>query len=88
MQVHTKFYRPFAIGVAVTWAGFLSAILEYTFPNLSVIMSTRNRPFLPGYLSSLENVDGKKRYKEKLAIIGSLDPYEIVRSEWLDDIDL
>ena len=31
---------------------------------------------MPGYLSSLENVDGKKRYKEKLAIIGGLDPYE------------
>ncbi len=50
-----------------------------------VIMSTRDRPFLPGYLSS---VDGKKQHIDKLAIIGDLDPYETVRSEWLHDIDL
>ena len=51
------------------------------------IMSSKTRPFLPGYLSSLENVDGKKRYKETLAILDGLDPCETVRSEWLDDID-
>ena len=45
-------------------------------------------PFLPGYLPSLENAIAKKRYKEKLGIIGGLDPYEIVRSEWVDDIDM
>ena len=48
---------------------------------MSSMMSTKNRPFLPGYLPSLENAIAKKRYKEKLDIIGGLDPYEIVRSE-------
>ena len=51
-------------------------------------MSTRNRPFLPCYLSSLEIADAKKWYKEKLAIISGLDPYEMVRSEWFDDVDM
>lgn len=55
---------------------------------MSSMMSTKNRPFLPGYLPSLENASAKKRYKENLGIIGGLDPYEIVRSEWVDDIDM
>ena len=74
-----------AIGVAVTWASFLSAILVYMLPRvrcmMSSMMSTKNRPFLPDYLPSLENAVAKKRYKEKLGIIGGLDPYEIVSSK-------
>ena len=52
------------------------------------VMGSKNRPFLAGYLCSLECLDGKKRYKGKLALIDGLDPYETVTSEWLDDIDL
>ena len=52
------------------------------------VMGSKNRPFSPGYLSSLESLAAKKRCQEKLALIGRLDPYETVRSEWLDDVDL
>ena len=52
------------------------------------IMSSKTRPFLAGYLSSLENDESKKRYREKLATIGGLDPYETSRSDWLDDVDM
>lgn len=47
----------------------------------------RNRPFLPGYVSTLENTDARKRYEEKLSTIDGLDPYEIPKSEWLDDVE-
>ena len=76
-------YRPLAIGVSLSGHVFLSAMLVY----MRISMSNRNRPFLPGYLSSLENSDAKKRYSDKLAIIG-LDPYETARNEWLDDVDM
>ena len=52
------------------------------------VMGSKNSPFLPGYLSSLKSLDGKKRYKEKLALIDGLDPCETVTSEWFDDIVL
>lgn len=48
-------------------------------------MAVRKTPFLPGYLSSLVNSDAKKRYQEKLSIINGLDPYETLKSDWLDD---
>ena len=51
-------------------------------------MKSSKKAFLPGYLSSLQDADGKKRYLEKLSMIGGLDPYETARNEWLDDVDL
>ena len=33
--------------------------------------------FLSGYFSSLLNQDGKKRYLEKISIIGGFDPYDM-----------
>ena len=68
--------------------GFPVGHIRVHVSKLFDIMSSKNRPFLPGYLSSLENLDGNKRYKEKLAIIGGLDPYKTIRSKWFDDIDL
>ena len=47
-----------------------------------------NKRFFPGYLTSIQDVDAKKRYLDKLSIIGGLDPYETDRSEWQDDVDL
>ena len=55
---------------------------------LTELIQYLNRPFLPDYHPSLENAIAKKWYKEKLGIIGGLDPYEIIRSEWVDDIDI
>ena len=43
---------------------------------------------LPGYFLSLQDKDGRKRYMEKLMAIGGVDPYEIPKNEWQDDIDL
>ena len=43
---------------------------------------------LPGYFSSLQDSEGKRRYLEKLSEIGGLDPYETMKNEWQDDIDL
>ncbi len=52
-------------------------------------MSTRSsKGFLLGYMSTLQNLDARKRYQEKLDIIGGLDPYETDRIEWRDDIDM
>ena len=43
---------------------------------------------LPGYFLSLQDKNGRKRYMEKLMAIGGVDPYEIPKNEWQDDIDL
>ena len=55
---------------------------------MSTKTSTKKACFLPEYLNSLESTESKKRYREKLSIIGCLDPYETVKSQWCDDIDL
>ena len=47
-----------------------------------------SKRFLPGYMTLIQDQDAKKRYSDKLGIIGGLDTYETVRSEWQDDVDL
>ena len=49
---------------------------------------SRKKLLLGGYFSALKDVDGKKRYQDKLKLLEGLDPYETTRSEWLDDVDL
>jgi hypothetical protein len=46
-------------------------------------MSTNKRLLLPGYFASMKDEDGKKRYLDKLHILGGLQ-----RNEWQDDVDL
>ena len=48
----------------------------------------KRKCMLPGYFLSLQDKDGRKRYMEKLMAIGGVDPYEIPKNEWQDDIDL
>ncbi len=36
----------------------------------------------------MKDVDGRKRYQDKLSLLGGLDPYETTRAEWQDDVDL
>ena len=49
---------------------------------------SRKKLLLGGYFSALKDVDGKKRYQDKLKLLEGLDSYETTRSEWLDDVDL
>ena len=42
---------------------------------------------LPGYFEGLQHKDSKRRYLEKMKNINGEDPYEIPRSEWIDDVD-
>jgi len=49
--------------------------------------STR-KLLLGGYYSALKDIDGRKRYQDKLSLLGGLDPYETTRTEWQDDVDL
>ena len=39
-------------------------------------------------MTSIQDQHAKKRCLDRLGIIGGLDPYQIVRSEWQDDVDL
>ena len=48
----------------------------------------KKRPFVEGYLSSIQDQDAKKRYLDKLDAICGLDPYETEKKQWKDDIDL
>ena len=43
---------------------------------------------LPGYFSSIQDHEAKGRYLEKLKILSGMDPYEIQREYWNDDVDL
>ena len=44
---------------------------------------------IPRYASTvLSDEDSKKRYKNKLQLINGLDPYEIPKREWKDDVEL
>ena len=48
----------------------------------------KKRLLLGGYFSSMQDQAAKKRYLDKLLLIGGLDPYETERNEWEDDVDL
>lgn len=48
----------------------------------------KKRLMLGGYFATLKDSDGRKRYLEKLSILGGLDPYETARNEWQDDVDM
>ena len=44
--------------------------------------------FLQGYHESLSSADSKKRYSDKLKLVDGIDPYEVKKNEWQDDVDL
>ena len=48
--------------------------------------SKKKRLLLGGYFSSMKDQDAKRRYIDKLRVIGGLDETE--RKEWKDDVDL
>jgi len=48
----------------------------------------KNAAFLPGYCSTITEVNGKERYLVKLRLLDGLDPYEVKRDDWKDDIGL
>ena len=89
--------RPFAVGGVLT--SVVRALLPFRHvgePRCPIVgsctMKWSKAAFLPGYLSSLQDAKGnaeeKKRWLEKLSVIGGVDPYETARNERLDDIDL
>ena len=43
--------------------------------------------FLPGYDTLLSDAS-KKRYSDKLNLMDGVDPYEVAKHEWKDDVDL
>ena len=43
---------------------------------------------LPGYSKTLVSEDSKRRYREKLKIINEINPYELSKKEWQDDVNL
>ena len=44
--------------------------------------------FLPGYSDTLLSDASKKRYSDKLNLMDGVDPYEVAKHEWKDDVDL
>ena len=47
---------------------------EPRFPSVGrYTMKSSKKAFLPGYLLSLQDAEGKKRYLERLSVIGGLD---------------
>ena len=44
--------------------------------------------FLPGYSGTLLSDASKKRHSDKLNLMDGVDPYEVAKHEWKDDVDL
>ena len=51
-------------------------------------MSVQFAQHLKNYFYQLTDQAGRKRYIDKLASIGGIDPYEIQVTNWCDDITL
>ena len=49
--------------------------------------ASKKRLLLDSYFSSMKDRDAKRRYRDKLRVIGGLDSYETERKEWKDDVD-
>ena len=43
---------------------------------------------LPGYKDTLTDLRSKERYQEKLKLLNGIDPYELPREAWKDDVDI
>ena len=50
--------------------------------------STKKKLLLGGYFSAMKDEVAKKRYLDKLQVVGGLDPYETGKNECEDDVDL
>ena len=77
------------------WAEFCtpSAILEYSEvmasnSGSSSAASASSSRLFPNYQNTLTDSSSKKRYQEKLKLINNVDPYETLREDWTDDVDL
>lgn len=46
------------------------------------------RGLIRAYCTTIADADSKKRYEDKLELVNGIDPYEIPRSEWQDNVDL
>ena len=44
--------------------------------------------FLPGYCDTLSSDASKRRYSDKLKLVNGIDPYEIKKNVWQDDVNL
>ena len=52
------------------------------------LMASNAKKLLPGYKDTLADPNSKHRYQEKLKLINDIDPYETLREDWTDDVDL
>ena len=41
-----------------------------------------------GYSSTITATVSKKRYTEKLKLVGGIDLYKVAKGDWQDDVDL
>ena len=41
---------------------------------------------VPGHSSTIADA-ASKRYTEKLELVGGIDPYEVAKGDWQDDVD-
>ena len=65
-------------------------MLDYTWACFEMAAATISRKgaLLPGYKDTLCDPQSRKRYEDKLALLGGKDPYEIPSEAWKDDVEL
>ena len=55
---------------------------------IEMAATTSKKALLPGYKATLCDPRSRKRYEEKLSLLGGKDPYEFPAEAWIDDVEL
>ena len=94
---HVTYLRDF-IGLQKSCSGYKSTYTKYTRPSACAVGSGSARlarvrmaskgVILPGYKDTLTDLRSKERYQEKLKLLNGIDPYELPREAWKDDVDI
>ena len=71
------------------------AILEYILNTHAhfamfffvIILMKRMAAFLPGYAAEIGDEQSRTRYREKLSIIENIDPYDLPKAAFEDNVD-
>ena len=88
MQLRNLKLRKLPVGHVERWCTTASTT-AYKLRSCSMNQaSTKKKLLLGGYFSAMKDEVAKKRYLDKLQVVGGLDPYETGKNEWEDDVDL
>ena len=78
-------YRPFAMRLASCLISLVTVAIRHVGGPTGLTALAMQRGIIP---ATIADVDSKKRYADKLELVNGIDPYEIPRSEWQENVVL